>query len=319
MEEKVCIIVPVYKVEKYLNRCIESIVNQTYRNLEIILVDDGSPDRCPQMCDEWAEKDGRIKVIHKENQGLGMARNSGIETASGDYLMFVDSDDYLVANAVEVLRDRMVRDGSDMAIGKNVDVYGDGTTSDLFCKGIKNETLTKDAVFKHIKDEQKVSVSAWGKLYKRSVFATCRYPRLTCGEDLWVFPQVVSSCEQISIVNENVYYYFQREDSIIHQKNDLRRKDEVIANLNFVRFLIDESFVESALKWFERTIRFLLEMNDRYAARKQIAEYLSWEERKGIFSLLPLKAKVKWLSLYVPGLYPVVHKINKRRCARNGK
>ena len=95
MEKKISIIIPVYKVEKYLDKCVESVVNQTYKNLEIILVDDGSPDNCPKMCDEWAEKDKRIKVIHKENGGLSDARNFGIEKATGDYLMFLDSDDYL--------------------------------------------------------------------------------------------------------------------------------------------------------------------------------------------------------------------------------
>ncbi|MCH5320896.1 MAG: glycosyltransferase, partial [Eubacterium sp.] len=93
--QKVSIIVPVYNVEKYLNRCVESIVKQTYTNLEIILVDDGSPDNCPAMCDAWAERDSRIKVIHKENGGVSSARNIGIDNADGDYISFVDSDDYV--------------------------------------------------------------------------------------------------------------------------------------------------------------------------------------------------------------------------------
>ena len=134
----VSVIIPVYKVEKYLDRCVESIVNQTYKNLEIILVDDGSPDNCPRICDAWAEKDDRIKVIHKENAGMGMARNSGLETATGEYLMFVDSDDYLSENAVEVLYERMVVDGSDMAVGKHADVYDDGTINDTFCRWMEN-------------------------------------------------------------------------------------------------------------------------------------------------------------------------------------
>ena len=101
-EGLVTVIVPIYKVEKYLDRCVESIVNQTYRNLEIILVDDGSPDHCPQMCDEWAKKDTRIKVIHKENRGQGLARNTGIDNASGEYICFFDSDDYIAADAIEL-------------------------------------------------------------------------------------------------------------------------------------------------------------------------------------------------------------------------
>lgn len=99
--ELVSVIVPVYNVEAYLNRCVESIVNQTYRNLEIILIDDGSPDKCPQMCDEWARRDGRIRVVHKQNEGLGMARNTGLETATGDFICFFDSDDYVEADTIE--------------------------------------------------------------------------------------------------------------------------------------------------------------------------------------------------------------------------
>ena len=95
MEALISVIVPVYKVEKYLDQCINSIVNQTYRNLEVILVDDGSPDGCPQLCDAWAKKDSRISVIHKENQGIGMARNTGMDHASGAYICFFDSDDFI--------------------------------------------------------------------------------------------------------------------------------------------------------------------------------------------------------------------------------
>lgn len=97
----VTIVIPIYNVEKYLNRCIDSVVNQTYQNLEIILVDDGSPDQCPQLCDEWAEKDERIKVVHKKNAGLGMARNTGIENATGEYICFFDSDDYVERETIE--------------------------------------------------------------------------------------------------------------------------------------------------------------------------------------------------------------------------
>ena len=101
MKDLVSIVVPIYNVEKYLDRCLDSIVAQTYRNLDIILVDDGSPDSCPQMCDAWAKKDSRIRVIHKRNQGLGMARNTGIENALGTYICFFDSDDYIAAETVE--------------------------------------------------------------------------------------------------------------------------------------------------------------------------------------------------------------------------
>lgn len=99
----ISVIVPIYNVESYLNRCVESIVNQTYQNLEIILVDDGSPDNCPQICDDWARKDSRIKVIHKENGGLSDARNAGMNIATGEYISFIDSDDYVALDFCETM------------------------------------------------------------------------------------------------------------------------------------------------------------------------------------------------------------------------
>ena len=135
MDALVSVIIPVYKVEAFLDRCVESVVGQTYPKLEIILVDDGSPDTCPEKCDAWAKKDSRIKVVHKQNEGPGYARNSGIEAATGAYIMFVDSDDYLFADAVEVLLDRIERDQSDLAVAQKVKVYPDGTeepTSDTW-------------------------------------------------------------------------------------------------------------------------------------------------------------------------------------------
>lgn len=114
MNEIISVIIPVYKVEKYLDRCLQSVVNQTYKNLEIILIDDGSPDNCPAMCDEWAKKDNRIKVIHKANGGLGMARNTGLENATGDYFTFLDSDDYMELNSYELALNRILEMDADM-------------------------------------------------------------------------------------------------------------------------------------------------------------------------------------------------------------
>ena len=115
MNPLISVIVPVYKAEKYLDKCVQSIVNQTYKNLEIILVDDGSPDNCPEMCDEWAKKDSRIKVIHKENGGVSSARNAGLDNSFGDYIGFVDSDDFIENDFYECLYDNLVENGADIS------------------------------------------------------------------------------------------------------------------------------------------------------------------------------------------------------------
>ena len=116
MDDKISVVLPIYNVEKYLNRCLKSVVNQTYKNIEIILVDDGSTDQCPELCEEWSRKDKRIKVIHKENAGLGMARNTGIENATGKYICFFDSDDFISLNAIETLYDVAVLSNADAVL-----------------------------------------------------------------------------------------------------------------------------------------------------------------------------------------------------------
>ena len=114
--DKISVIVPVYNVEKYLDKCVESIVNQTYKNLEIILVDDGSTDSCPEICDEWAKKDNRIKVIHKPNGGLSSARNAGMDSMTGSYIQFVDSDDYIKSNMIEVMYGNIIKGDYDVCV-----------------------------------------------------------------------------------------------------------------------------------------------------------------------------------------------------------
>lgn len=126
-QPKISVIVPVYKVENFLDRCVESIVGQTYENLEIILVDDGSPDNCPAMCDKWAEKDGRIKVIHKENGGVSSARNAALDIVSGDYICFVDSDDWIDPGMYEFLYKNSQKYDADISCCGIFDDYDDGT------------------------------------------------------------------------------------------------------------------------------------------------------------------------------------------------
>ena len=126
-KKKISVVVPIYKVEKYLSECIESVLNQSYKNLEIILVDDGSPDNSGKIADEYATKDGRIKVIHKINGGLSDARNAGIEVATGDYIMFLDSDDLLTADACKVLEEKIEKENADYVIGNYINCQEDGT------------------------------------------------------------------------------------------------------------------------------------------------------------------------------------------------
>ena len=202
--EKISIIVPVYKVEKYLDRCVESIVNQTYKNLEIILVDDGSPDNCPQMCDEWAKKDSRIKVIHKQNGGLSTARNAGLDISTGKYIQFVDSDDFLELNACEVLLKNIVETNADLVVG-NVN---------FITKRKKNVKLnsfvtTNKVEFMKIMLNKKIFNVAWNKLYKKSLIKEqFSLDVRKYGEDFLFNCDYLFNCNILSFCSEIVYNYF---------------------------------------------------------------------------------------------------------------
>lgn len=216
MEELISIIIPVYKVEKYLPRCIESVAAQTYKNIEIILVDDGSPDRCPEICDEYAQKDSRITVIHKENGGLSDARNTGIEAAHGRYLGFVDSDDYIHPDMYQKLYEALLAEKTDAAVCgiERVDC------TDYQIKRIEDKEVhvyTGLQAVRNIldKDLHVVSVIACGKLYKRSLFEQVRFPVRKLHEDEFTTYRVFYQCRKVVYLSGRYYYYFQRQNSIM--------------------------------------------------------------------------------------------------------
>lgn len=214
--ETISVIVPIYKVERYLNRCVESIVRQTYQNLEIILVDDGSPDRCPAICDAWARKDQRIRVIHKQNGGLSDARNAGIDLAKGGWLAFVDSDDYLELNMYE----RM--------LGEADDTQADMVICNFYWQSLithKRVHFNDDKTYTNMEylnlffvDKPVESTVAWNKLYKRELFFADEYIRYPVGklhEDEFTTYKLIYSAKTIRVISDALYHYVQREKSIM--------------------------------------------------------------------------------------------------------
>ena len=225
-EVSISIIVPVYKVEAYLRKCVDSILAQTYTNLEIILVDDGSPDNCPQMCDEYKALDSRIVVIHQQNGGLSAARNAGLDIATGSYIMFVDSDDYIAPDMCEKLYQLLIRDGSDLAICSLECIYepGCGMSSDeTVKKGLKSELLTTQQALEKV-CESWFFVVAWNKLYKKDLFAHYRFPVGRIHEDEFAVHHIFAQCQRISVTEERLYYYLRRADSITGQQKELTVK-----------------------------------------------------------------------------------------------
>lgn len=212
MEDLVTIVVPIYNVEKYIDRCINSILNQTYKNLEIILVDDGSPDNCGKMCDEYAQKDSRIKVVHKENGGLSDARNAGIDIAKGKYISFIDSDDYIEPEYVEILYKTISEDKSDMAISSHKVIYENGTVLEK-ATGEKS-VLNPKQVLKRILYDEGIDLSAWAKLYKIELFQEVRYPKGRIFEDASTTYKLIDESQKVSINSKSTYNYMIRNNSI---------------------------------------------------------------------------------------------------------
>lgn len=226
----ISIIVPIYKVENYLNKCVESLVNQTYKNLEIILVDDGSPDNCPKICDEWALKDSRIKVIHKENGGVSVARNVGLDIAKGNFIGFVDSDDYIHSTMYEKLYNSIKTNQSDMAMCCYSMVFDDNSEQKLeesnLNKVIGINALEYSAVCNYEKHENSlhidaITLSIWRMLYKKDVIGDCRFDTdIGYGEDFLFNTNLLNNNTRISIVNESLYYYYQRVNAATHCFNE---------------------------------------------------------------------------------------------------
>ena len=209
----ISVIIPVYKVEKYLERCVASVVGQTYKNLEIILVDDGSPDNSGAMCDEYAKKDDRIKVIHKKNGGLSDARNAGLEIMSGSYVGFVDSDDYIATEFFERLYSALKKNDADISMCGVIKIFDDGTSE-------RENAFDEDTCFSGEKGfetyilDEKIPSYACTKLFKASVFDGMRFPVGVYYEDLALFYKIFDRVGRYVCVKDDLYYYCLRKDSI---------------------------------------------------------------------------------------------------------
>lgn len=222
----ISVIVPVYKTEKYLERCLESLVNQTYHDLEIVLVDDGSPDRCPQLCDEWAQKDSRIRVVHKANAGLGYARNSGLDAASGEWVSFIDSDDYVETNLYETCMCELERSQADVCYfeAKRIDADGKPYAKPVHYPSVMDETTIRKELLpkcfgRTCKDTYMIGSACKG-IYRRKLLAEngIRFvsERQWISEDYIFTAEVCAAAKRIAFLNEHFYNYCMNEGSLTH-------------------------------------------------------------------------------------------------------
>lgn len=222
MDELISVIVPIYKVEVYLDECIASIVAQTYTNLDIILVDDGSPDNCPQMCDKWAAIDSRIKVIHKKNGGISDARNAGINIAAGDYIAFVDSDDWIAPDMYKKMLSAIQNESADICACGVVNAYPDRHVP----WNIPVLSGTPEEILEKLYQDTTYPVAAWNKLYTRKCWDGFRFPVGKICEDAFTTCFLLDKVEKIVQIKDNLYFYRIRENSIMTSPFSSKRMDE---------------------------------------------------------------------------------------------
>lgn len=226
MQPLVSIIVPIYDVEKYLKECIESILNQTYKNLEIILVDDESPDNCGKICNDYALMDNRIKVIHKKNGGLSDARNAGLEIMTGEYLMFVDSDDYISNDCVEKLYELSVLHNADLVIG-GTEKFDDETKKVIWSTYSGKEEIQLFDKEKSMADMFENGCASWARLYRSEIHKDILFPVGEINEDEAIVLRLLERCNSVVKTNCIIYNYRYRSQSITSTKWSIKKLDWV--------------------------------------------------------------------------------------------
>lgn len=279
---KVSVIIPVYNVEKYLRKCIDSVLAQDYSDYEILLIDDGSTDKSGGICDEYANKYSKVKVFHQENKGLGGARNTGIDNATGEYIIFLDSDDYIESCTLSTLMNKAEVNSTDLVIYNMRTVTTDGKIireSELnLPDGVFNISICKELIF--------ATISAWSKLYKRDLFIknNIKFPERYWFEDIWIAFDIFICAERVVKCDEILYNYVMRSDSIMNS-DKIKRNLEIIKAFNKVRISLQQKNVWDKFYneieyiainniYIGTSIRILLH-DDKSIYLKKISEYMN--------------------------------------------
>ena len=310
MEQKlISIIIPVYNVEKYVEQCIKSVINQTYKKLEIILVDDGSLDRSGKICDDYAKKDKRIIVIHKKNGGLSDARNKGLDIAKGEYITFIDSDDYVKNTFIEDLYTAITKNNAELSIC-NINEVNDkgeiigniGFSEDKLIKGKKllNNFCEDINVIE--------TIVAWNKMYSKEIIKDFRYPKGRIHEDEALTYKILYFTKKISIINKYLYFYRRNANSITGKGFNIKRIDYIEAleeRLEFFKQHNEEYLYYKTFERFMRIIRVFYIRTRKYINNsKELQKKLVKKYRKFYITFLkikeiPLKTRIKALDFYI--------------------
>ncbi len=322
---KVSVIVPIYKVEKYIKKCVDSIVGQTLPDIEIILVDDGSPDDCGAICEDYAKQDLRIKVIHKANEGLSEARNTGINAATSEYIGFVDGDDYVAPDMYEVLYKNITEQNADVAGCGLYDCYTDRKVPQYSGQDEFLILNNKEALGVAL-EGVKFSVNAVNKLYKKRFFEEIKFPKGRLSEDAFTIPKVLASAATVVFDSSPKYYYMHRGESIT--TSAFKRQDfDVISAYEQNLELVKKDFAELTKQAEFRLLWAYTYVFDKMILSENLEDLQSYKEilkklRKNTPQMLmnpcfSLKRKAAMLVLMVcPELYKKLLRGQKSRMAR---
>ena len=304
----VSIIVPVYNVEQYLKECIESILAQTWKNFEVILVDDGSTDSSGKICDEYSQKKEFISVIHKKNGGLSSARNAGIDVAQGDYLAFIDSDDVVHPRYLSELVAIVKREKADLAA---CNFYVGSLCRWKNSSEVKYDIRCNEDVLKKMNDNDVVVTVAWNKLYHAKFFREygLRYPVGKIHEDMFLTPQILYYTKKMVITNEQLYFYRQRENSIMNSSFSIKQLDALDAiefrielfqhwNKQYLQASEYESYIRKSNELYKKMKE---EETDLYieAQEKIKTKMKDFRNKKSIFNMLSWKYRIKLMAFLI--------------------
>lgn len=316
MNELVSVIIPIYNVECYLDRCLKSVINQTYKNLQIILVDDGSPDKCGEKCDYYAKQDNRIEVIHKINGGLSDARNVGIDNALGEWIVFVDSDDYISPQFVEILYDCAIKSECDIVQCK-YDRFSDEIFEKKYneCSHI-NIIKSKD----HLHNiDTATNTAVWNKIYRKTLFEKIRFPYGKIHEDVATTFKLVYLAKKICSIDYELYHYFINPNSITTSKIKNNKVDLIDAYWEQVSYYMNnydcrEYQIEATNKLMASFGSLLAFPKSRYSNYKEFYNNLEKKykllRKKLIYC--PMRVDLKLLLIISPKslvLFKIIHKI----------
>lgn len=274
------IVIPIYNVEAYLRQCIESVINQTYKAINIILVDDGSPDKCPEICDEYSKNYNNVVVVHKLNGGLSDARNAGMKACNSKFIMFLDSDDWLEPNTMETMMELLHENDADIVCTESILEFDNGVSkrNKSFFSVLNSEQATKAVL------NRRINVSACGKLYKRCLFEGIEYPKQCLHEDIPVIFPLLMKAKKLVMMDVPLYHYRQQYGSI--SRNSFKPQ-----NHSLYKFIKDASFVvqvypnlqkdyEGFCFYFLKSLLVLFNSNDTKVTFKSYYDLYVSELRK---------------------------------------